>query len=355
MVVNGIIYDFQSLSANQQPGNIVTRTKLDDQGWQKVGVRFKAPLNAPNSVITIYNFQQGGYGNDFAVDDIFFSEVTNPLAFSGSTMGVCGSSLTVLTTATAPCQQFGSPVYQWEVSTNSGVSYSNEGSTFTNLPNTVSAVNTSSNIRYRLRITDGSCVNTTNAVQFNNIANYCTLPFDGFTLTGQLKNNLPELKWKVNDEKSVTRYELERSMDGNVFSYVATVNANGLTEYNFYDARNTGEMYYRVKVILENNQAKFSSVLRLKGYSSGSSLALDVNPNPVKEMASINLKMPYDGECILRVMDINGRVVKAQTFRLKKGVNAFTMDGFKGLMPGIYLVEAIYNSERQTKRISVVQ
>jgi hypothetical protein len=340
MVVNGIIYDFQPLNANSEPANIVTRTKLDDQGWQKIGVRFKAPVNAANSTITIYNFQQGGYGNDFAVDDIFFSEVTNPLAFSGSTAGSCGPSLTVLTTASAPCQQFGTPAYQWQVSTNFGASYTNVGASFntSGLPNTVSATNTSPNVRYRIQITDASCTTFTDTISYMNSGGFCVLPFDGLTLNGYISHSFPELNWEVENESDVLYYELERSTDGVLFKHTATVTANGKKYYTVTDRSNDGAQFYRVRVVLAGQQHKFSNIIKLRTAATAAT-ALEVYPNPVKETATLNVNVITDGKAELRITDQSGKVIKQQTVTCKKGLNAFTFNFFGTMIPGMYVAE----------------
>ncbi|MBX9783559.1 MAG: T9SS type A sorting domain-containing protein [Chitinophagaceae bacterium] len=339
LVVNGIIYDFQNLNANQQPSDIITRTRLNDQGWQKVGVRFKAPVTVGNSTVTVYNFQQGGYGNDFAVDDIFFSEVTNPLSFSGNTSGSCGPSLTVLTTATAPCQQFGSPSYQWEVSANGGATYTNSGSPFSNLPNTVSATNTSPTIRYRLAITDGSCVTRTQSIFFMNSNGYCILPFEGLKLSGRIPNQVPELFWQVNDEQNVKAYELERSRDGNIFTAVTKLDAKGLNEYSFTDRNNNGEFYYRIKVILQNYEARYSNIIKLSSNTRPGASSLEVYPNPVREAATFNIASEKAGACELKIFDMSGKQVKAERIFCQKGVMAYTMNNFNALTPGMYTAE----------------
>jgi hypothetical protein len=69
MAVNGIIYDFADLSATLEPTYTAT-TVLNQMGWEQYNLRFIAPVTNTNSNITIYNFQQGGFGNDFALDDV---------------------------------------------------------------------------------------------------------------------------------------------------------------------------------------------------------------------------------------------------------------------------------------------
>jgi hypothetical protein len=73
LAVNGIIYDFADMSATLEPTSYTGMdTALVQMGWERYNLRFVAPETNTNSNITLYNFQQGGFGNDFAIDDIEF-------------------------------------------------------------------------------------------------------------------------------------------------------------------------------------------------------------------------------------------------------------------------------------------
>jgi hypothetical protein len=72
MAVNGIIYDFADLGATLEPAAYSGSAILDQMGWEQYNLRLIAPTTNANSNITIYNFQQGGFGNDFTIDDVQF-------------------------------------------------------------------------------------------------------------------------------------------------------------------------------------------------------------------------------------------------------------------------------------------
>jgi hypothetical protein len=70
LAVNGRIYDFADMTAVTEPAAYTPATVLNQMGWEQYNLRFVAPTTNASSDITIYNFQQGGYGNDFAIDDV---------------------------------------------------------------------------------------------------------------------------------------------------------------------------------------------------------------------------------------------------------------------------------------------
>ncbi len=73
LAVNGIIYDFADMKAVLEPASYTgADTALIGLGWEEYNLRFVAPVTNANSSITIFNFQTGGFGNDFAIDDLQF-------------------------------------------------------------------------------------------------------------------------------------------------------------------------------------------------------------------------------------------------------------------------------------------
>lgn len=73
LAVNDRIYDFAEIPANLEPVNYTgVDTVLSQATWQRYNMRFVSPITTSTANISIYNFQQGGYGNDFAIDDIEF-------------------------------------------------------------------------------------------------------------------------------------------------------------------------------------------------------------------------------------------------------------------------------------------
>ncbi|MBL7726505.1 MAG: carboxypeptidase regulatory-like domain-containing protein, partial [Dinghuibacter sp.] len=72
LAVDGIIYDFAEMTATLEPASFNAATLLNQMGWEQYNLRLIAPVTNANANITIYNFQQGGFGNDFAIDDIQF-------------------------------------------------------------------------------------------------------------------------------------------------------------------------------------------------------------------------------------------------------------------------------------------
>ncbi len=70
ITLNGRIYQFSELGITIEPSTYTSNTILDQMGWENFTVYFTSPVTSTNNSIGIYNFQQGGFGNDFLIDDI---------------------------------------------------------------------------------------------------------------------------------------------------------------------------------------------------------------------------------------------------------------------------------------------
>jgi trimeric autotransporter adhesin len=145
-----------------------------------------------------------------------------------------------------------------------------------------------------------------------------TLPLQLLTLTGSLQeNNAALLQWTTSNEINTSHFVVERSIDGNNFSYTGIVytagNRDTKTSYSFTDV-NIGTqpasiIYYRLKIF--DNDGKYS-------YSKIISIVLNRNidvllfPNPVKQILNIRLVGQETNQVLVQIMDLTGRVIHSE-------------------------------------------
>ncbi|QKG57147.1 T9SS type A sorting domain-containing protein [Hymenobacter sp. BRD128] len=94
-----------------------------------------------------------------------------------------------------------------------------------------------------------------------------------------------QLRWATASEANSAHFKVERSLDGIVFSHIATAAAAGTSQrpraYAHLDAgAPTGPLYYRLRQLDLDGTAHYSPVVAVSG-STPSGLAL--SPNPVRE------------------------------------------------------------------------
>lgn len=96
--------------------------------WNQFGLFFKTPPGVNDVVLRISNRNPGGCGNDLAIDDITFRpcgpKVSSNFPGSDSTnFNVCDGNTSSINLSATVSSGFVSPVYQWQSSTNNGLSW----------------------------------------------------------------------------------------------------------------------------------------------------------------------------------------------------------------------------------------
>lgn len=91
------------------------------------------------------------------------------------------------------------------------------------------------------------------------------LPVRFVKVEARKRISVVELNWKVADEKSVLRYEVETSTDGIIFSKTGSVLATLKDNYNYIDNGINHVAYYRIKSIDADGKHGYSQIVLLKG------------------------------------------------------------------------------------------
>ncbi len=137
----------------------------------------------------------------------------------------------------------------------------------------------------------------------------------------------------------MNRFVTERS-DDHIHFYtigeVAARNTGNTEKYTDRDERAiNGIAYYRLRYIDNNSKEKFSQVIPLSDISTGTSLALLVNP--VKEhillMASQNLKSMFD----YSITSVNGQFIQSGKLNILNG-GQYKLLLKENTSPGTYLL-----------------
>ncbi len=93
-----------------------------------------------------------------------------------------------------------------------------------------------------------------------------------------------QVNWTVNTEINTDRYEVEQSVNGQTFTFSASVpvgNNNAVKKYSWFNATaNPGNNFYRIKIIEKSGAVKYSETINVK--VNNLSAGITVSPNPVK-------------------------------------------------------------------------
>jgi hypothetical protein len=147
-------------------------------------------------------------------------------------------------------------------------------------------------------------------------------------LSAQNKNCEQLLEWTDDDNMQVKEYQVEKSIDREIFEKIAVVNGMGSSLKSFTDKNFTASCYYRLKVELSEGDYYYSSVILANNTCSSGNVTL--YPNPVKDMLTITCSgsMHFDQFSIVSVegkefkklsISGNNQTIKLDLSALPKG------------------------------------
>jgi gliding motility-associated-like protein len=98
--------------------------------WNQYGFLFTTPTDNAEIVLRLTNNAPGGIGNDLALDDITFrpcgAKISAEIEGANTdTVNICEGNLTTYTFLGTASALYQSPVYNWQVSTDSGATWNN--------------------------------------------------------------------------------------------------------------------------------------------------------------------------------------------------------------------------------------
>lgn len=171
-----------------------------------------------------------------------------------------------------------------------------------------------------------------------------TLPVNLISFTGELKpNKTVELNWKTSTELNMSKYEVERSIDGQNYVTIGTTAALGgaaSNNYSYVDNDAAGQpavlLYYRLKMIDIDESYKHSNIATI----SLSNIAgkVIVTPNPTADFTKLTITAAGNGNANWQVVDNSGRIVLQSNMQLKAGNNTTTINVSK-LAAGMYYIK----------------
>lgn len=161
------------------------------------------------------------------------------------------------------------------------------------------------------------------------------------SFTGRLQGRNAFLEWRTRNEEGLLHYELERSTNNKDFSLINTqqaTNSNGTFYYKYEDldfpglAANFGNVYYRLKLVSEDNSFAYSDTVKLT--------ARDMYIYPVPASDVINLHVQGVTEAAkyrILLVDVSGRQYSIQQYSVPTGQTTITMP-ISRLDSGMYIM-----------------
>ncbi|HEU4574505.1 MAG TPA: T9SS type A sorting domain-containing protein [Chitinophagaceae bacterium] len=148
-----------------------------------------------------------------------------------------------------------------------------------------------------------------------------TLPLNLLSFTATLDNAKADLKWVTSNEKNVSHFSVEKSLDGINFQEAALVFAYGNTSqdenYAYSDNLSTvtkGMIYYRLKCVDADGKFTYSPVRMIRiGGEEALNNKIMTYPNPFVNELRITIPAALQGKNIsITLFNTNGQAVKRQ-------------------------------------------
>jgi Secretion system C-terminal sorting domain len=153
------------------------------------------------------------------------------------------------------------------------------------------------------------------------------------------QGNKVAVDWKIENEKNITGYEVEKSVNGKDYTKIKSMPVKGTGDYLYVDdAPAKGYIFYRIKSIINDGSAGFISVLNVEGISPAA--GINIYPNPVKDN-TINIQMSNQPEGVYQVKLINntGQVVYSSKVGVKSNNTSQSFFTGNHIPKGVYHLE----------------
>jgi hypothetical protein len=140
------------------------------------------------------------------------------------------------------------------------------------------------------------------------------------------------ITWKVAEVVNIVGFDLERSFDGNNFSFLNNKTVGNASEFTFKD-NHPQKAWYRVKVNEADGSSWYSWI------ESVNALPLNVNiyPNPTTSKINILYKANEAGIKMIKLIDIQGKTMLTKSINTQIGNNNISID-ISSLSNGTYML-----------------
>ena len=143
---------------------------------------------------------------------------------------------------------------------------------------------------------------------------------------------------------NVAGYQLEKSVDGKIFTQVSATNPSGKSTFTYTsnDFAPKGITYYRLKVTNMDGTFSYSNVISVNGKLTGT--GVHIYPNPVFSNVTVSYNK-VSGNASLLVYTTDGKFVT--TSKLTEGSTQTTVD-VSALKSGKYILTLNDGTEKQS-------
>ena len=181
-----------------------------------------------------------------------------------------------------------------------------------------------------------------------------TLPVSLLTYNVKLADKKVNVNWSTGTEINNKYFTIERSVNGNDFNAIGTVNGAGnsttIQSYSFVDAVPLlGNSYYRLLQTNFDSHKEYMGVRRIENISIKNFDVKALSGFTNKLVLQINSSV--DGVYHLNIFDLSGKKLKDEVLKIDAGISTKEID----CKPGVYIWEVRNNNGDAIKQKVIVQ
>ncbi|MCB9231111.1 MAG: T9SS type A sorting domain-containing protein [Bacteroidia bacterium] len=209
-----------------------------------------------------------------------------------------------------------------------------------------------------VELTNGTTATSASCLQYIYVDSFSIVPstlLDGANIRFQVGKEKDEIRvnWGVENERQISRFEVEKKTENTEFTKIASQAAGGLDDYSFIDRQRSGPGYvfYRIHQINLDGSDSYSPVLKVEP-GEPESFAVVVSPNPVPQNGALNFTLPEEGRVFWQIYNVAGQLVQENQQMMAAGENSIQLD-MANQIPGIYFLKASFQDQTLNSKFMV--
>ncbi|NOT93592.1 T9SS type A sorting domain-containing protein [Ferruginibacter sp.] len=175
-------------------------------------------------------------------------------------------------------------------------------------------------------------------VVFTNPCGFIVLPLKNLNFFGnRFSATNVQLNWQAEKEEDMERYEIEKSVNGTLYNYLASIKAENAGMKYFYNDDETSELiFYRLKIIDKAGGITYSNIIKIEN-NIAAGLTLRISPNPTSNSIIIKLVTKKTNAFKAKLYDAKGQLLKNFTISPEELVSGKIVD-IATLPAGSYII-----------------
>jgi FG-GAP-like repeat/Secretion system C-terminal sorting domain len=175
------------------------------------------------------------------------------------------------------------------------------------------------------------------------------LPVEDLQFQGQQLERRIDLFWTTQSEINNDYFNVERSIDGQAFEYIGSVDGAGntidQTQYALTDSSpNLGMNYYRLRQVDYNGDYEYSNVIAFEYNGNRNDQFISVIPNPSNGSSRVLFNSTKKGSSSLIIYNSVGKVIFTESTFAQKGLNVIELN-LEDISKGIYHISLQIENE----------